>query len=109
MSKRKAGSRAQQGFQFQDKPGGALVYKRGEYLGEIITQQETSGRYCFCLAGDNRQPPRTYRGRILAALALECLARIKAQAKKERWTIDAIIMAAWVHRPATAIVQRKAK
>ena len=106
MAKQKLRKFKQSGFSFEETASGAKVTKGSDHLGEIITTQEVNGRYCFHLSGDNRRQPRTYRGRILAAKALECIKRLKQEAHKHKWSQEALIMAAWADRPASAPVDK---
>lgn len=86
-------------YKFQLRDDGYEVIHKGRSLGLIIRRLEPSGRHCFVLACDNRESPRTYRGKVLAAEALAAIDRIKQQAKKEKWSLDTLIAHAWDDRP----------
>ncbi len=68
-------------------------------IGAIVGMKEQSGRHCFRLACDARREPRTYRGRVQAAQALERIDELKRLAKLERWSIDEIIIRSWDDKP----------
>jgi hypothetical protein len=68
-------------------------------IGTIVGMKEQSGRHCFRLACDSRREPRTYRGRVQAAQALEMIDELKRLAKQERWSIDEVIIRSWDGKP----------
>jgi hypothetical protein len=68
-------------------------------IGMIVGMKEQSGRHCFRLACDSRREPRTYRGRVQAAEALEMIDELKRLAKQERWSIDEVIIRSWDGKP----------
>lgn len=68
-------------------------------LGRIVGMREPSGRHCFRLACDARREPRTYRGRLQTAQALEMIDDLKRRAKQERWSVDQIIVRSWDTKP----------
>ena len=78
------------------------VYKGRRELGVIVTMLEASGRYCFRLGCDNRDEPRTYRGRVRAAKALKVIDDLKREASKRKWEIDELIVRCWDSKPHTA-------
>ncbi len=86
-------------FKFQPKDVGYDVIVKGKSIGTILPRQEPSGRHCFVLGCDSRDEPRTYRGKILAAEALASIDKLKQQSKKEKWSLDALIVNAWDGRP----------
>ena len=90
------------GFEFRENPTGWTVYHGGRKLGTLVTMREVNDRYCFRLGEDEREYPRTYRGRVRAANALKTIEELLAQAKKERWSRQQLILRAWDAKPATA-------
>lgn len=68
-------------------------------IGSMVGMKEQSGRHCFRLGCDARRTPRTYRGRLQAAQALEMIDDLKRRAKRSRWTVDEIIVRSWDTKP----------
>ena len=68
-------------------------------VGLIVGMKEQSGRHCFRLACDSRREPRTYRGRVQAAQALQTIDDLKRLAKKHRWSIEELIIRSWDGKP----------
>ena len=89
-------------FEFRATDAGAKVYLRKKYLGEIVTHHEGNGRHCFRLGCDQRKNPRTYRGRLNAALALTQIADLAKRAKRYDWSQEKLILEAWDARPLVA-------
>lgn len=87
------------GFTFHVYPQGTEVLLGRRSLGTIVGMKEQSGRHCFRLACDSRREPRTYRGRVQAAQALEMIDDLKRLAKQERWSVDEIIIRSWDEKP----------
>jgi len=75
------------------------VYKGRRCLGSIVGMKELSGRHCFRLSVDSRRHPRTYRGRIQAAQALEMIDNLSRSAKKQRWSAEVLIIRSWDEKP----------
>lgn len=75
------------------------VFVGRRLIGTIVGMKEQSGRHCFQLACDSRREPRTYRGRVQAAQALEMIDDLKRQAKQHRWSVDEIIIRSWDEKP----------
>ena len=90
------------GFTFKGTTTGYVVYYRRRSIGEIVTQKESNGRYCFRLGCDNRKRPRTYRGKTRAAEALKVIDALARQASKGRWSTETLIVQAWDSKPHTA-------
>ena len=92
------------GFEFRprDDGEGVDVYKRRRCIGSIITMIEANGRYCFRLGCDRRAEPRTYRGRVRAARALQIIDELKSSHNKRKWAIEELIVNAWDKKPHTA-------
>ena len=86
-------------FKFEPLDVGYKVIVKGKKLGEIKPMKESTGRHCFYLGFDTRKNPRTYRGKIKAAEALEAIDRLLNNQKKKRWTEQALIVNAWDERP----------
>jgi len=82
-------------FTFIPTERGYKVFERGRELGDIITMQEPTGRYCFRLGFDRRRSPRTFRGRIRAAEALTKITDLQREAKRKMWSLPAVILRAW--------------
>lgn len=93
---------SQAGFEFRDGQSGTLVYMGRRCIGQIITMKEPNGRYCFRLGCDTRKQPRTYRGRIRAAKALQIIDDLKRKASREHWEPETLIVRAWDDKPETA-------
>jgi len=89
-------------FEFREGDDCWVVYVRGKKIGELVTMREVNERYCFRLGMDNREYPRTYRGRVRAARALKIVADLIEQSKEERWSKEELILNAWDSKPATA-------
>lgn len=87
------------GYLFQVYAAKTDVYLGRRLIGTIVGMKEQSGRHCFRLACDSRREPRTYRGRVQAAQALEMIDDLKRQAKQQRWSIDEIIVRSWDEKP----------
>lgn len=75
------------------------VFRRGRPLGAIVGMKEQSGRHCFRLACDSRREPRTYRGRVQAAEALQMIDELKSLAQKQRWPVEELIVRSWDVKP----------
>ena len=86
-------------FRFRPTSTGFDVYYRGRRIGEILPAKEASGRHCFYLGCDDRKVPRTYRGKLKAAEALQIMHKLTADARRRKWPIEKIIALAWDHRP----------
>lgn len=86
-------------FEFRETPHGAKVYFKHKHLGEIVTWREANGRHCFRLGCDVRKTPRTYRGRLNAALALLSIHEMAAKARRHNWPAEKLILEAWDARP----------
>ena len=86
-------------FKFEPMDVGYKVVSKGRTLGEILPMKESTGRHCFYLGFDKRKKPRTYRGKIKAAEALEAIDKLLNSQKKKRWTAQALIVNAWDERP----------
>ncbi len=90
-------------FRFEPlKERGYKVMLRGKSLGDIIPSREPTGRHCFYLAFDTRKKPRTYRGKIKAAEALQALDKLKSDAKSKKWKTELLIINAWDARPRSS-------
>ncbi len=87
------------GFAFHVFATHTDVYKGRRCLGSINGMKEHSGRHCFRLAVDSRRHPRTYRGRIQAAQALEMIDNLTQAAKKHRWSDEELIIRSWDEKP----------
>jgi hypothetical protein len=74
-------------FTFQQLGKGWEVFHRGRSLGTIEGTTEGNGRHAFRLGFDRRQEPRTYRGMLRAATALQAIDSLKRQARSERWCL----------------------
>lgn len=99
-TKKKAASSSQ--FRFERMKKGYKVYLRGKMLGEILPSREPTGRHCFYLGIDRRRSPRTYRGKIKAAEALESLDKLLTAAKKKKWKPEVLLINAWDERPTSS-------
>jgi hypothetical protein len=86
-------------FKFKPTETGFNVYVRKRLIGEILPAKEVSGRHCFYLGCDDRQEPRTYRGKHKAAEALQVIDKLRAESKKRRWSLEKLIVMAWDARP----------
>ena len=86
-------------FKFKETATSFEVYLRGKLIGEIIPAKEASGRHCFYLGCDDRREPRTYRGKIKAAEALQIIHKLKADHQKKKWSVDKLLVMAWDERP----------
>lgn len=86
-------------YLFQVYPAKTDVFVGRRLIGTIVGMKELSGRHCFRLACDSRREPRTYRGRVQAAQALEMIDGLKRQAKQQRWSVDEIIVRSWDEKP----------
>ncbi len=86
-------------FKFKATETGFDVFIRNRRIGEILPAKEVSGRHCFFLGCDDRRHPRTYRGKIKAAEALQVIDKLRADAKKKRWPPEKLIIMAWDERP----------
>ncbi len=89
----------EEGFDFHVYGAETDVYRKGRCLGTIIGMKEKSGRHCFRLGCDRRDDPRTYRGRVKAAEALQIIDGLKREAKKRRWTVEDVIIHSWDDKP----------
>ncbi|MCP4193268.1 MAG: hypothetical protein GY768_21870 [Planctomycetaceae bacterium] len=86
-------------YKFEASETGFDVFYRGKCFGQIVPAKEASGRHCFYLGCDDREEPRTYRGKIKAAEALHAIYQLAAEAKKRRWSTERLIVMAWDERP----------
>lgn len=86
-------------YKFEPLDKGYRVIFRGKPIGEIMPMKEATGRHCFYLGCDQRKTPRTYRGKIKAAEALETIHKLLTDCKKKKWSLDALIINAWDERP----------
>ena len=75
------------------------VFVRNRLIGEILPAKEVPGRHCFYLGCDDRTHPRTYRGKIKAAEALQVIDKLRTEAKKKRWPVEKLVVMAWDERP----------
>jgi hypothetical protein len=89
-------------YRFKENENGFNVYLRGRYIGDIVPAKESSGRHCFYLGCDDRRVPRTYRGKIKAAEALQVIDRLATEAKKKKWSLQKLIVIAWDERPSAS-------
>ena len=90
------------GFRFESVKNGYKVYKRGKFLGEIIPSREPTGRHCFYLGLDRRKTPRTYRGKLKSAEALEAIDKLISDAKSKKWKPEILVVNAWDYRPTAS-------
>ncbi len=86
-------------YKFEPLEKGYRVVSRGKALGEILPMKEATGRHCFYLGFDKRKSPRTYRGKIKAAEALDAISKLISDSKKRKWSVEALIVNAWDERP----------
>ena len=86
-------------FKFKATETGFDVFVRNRLIGEILPAKEVSGRHCFYLGCDDRTHPRTYRGKIKAAEALQVIEKLRTEAKKKRWPVEKLVVMAWDERP----------
>ncbi len=93
------GKKREGGFTFHIYENDTDVYKGQRHLGTIIGMRERSGRHCFRLGIDMRRKPRKYRGRVKAATALLIIDDLKAAAKKNKWSLDELVIHAWDGKP----------
>ncbi|MHB8862373.1 MAG: hypothetical protein ACYC6N_08210 [Pirellulaceae bacterium] len=84
---------------FHVYPAETEVFLGRRAIGTIIGMKEQSGRHCFRLACDSRREPRTYRGRVQAAQALEMIDDLKRLAKQQHWSVEEIIVRSWDGKP----------
>jgi hypothetical protein len=87
------------GYLFHVCPQETEVFLGRRSIGTIVGMKEQSGRHCFRLACDSRREPRTYRGRVQAAQALQMIDDLKRQAKQGHWSIDEMIVRSWDDKP----------
>ena len=98
-----ANNRSEGGYRFiLGEDDETQVFKGKRDLGTIVTMLEASGRYCFRLGCDSRKEPRTYRGKVRAARALEIIDNLRREATKKKWELDELIVNAWDSKPHTA-------
>ena len=90
------------GFEFVEEGDGFVVYLRKQELGRIVTMLEASGRYCFRIGWDTRPSPRTYRGKVRAALALQAIDALKREADAKKLSHEELIIRAWDAKPKSA-------
>ena len=90
------------GFEFVEEGDGFVVSYRKQELGRIVTMLEASGRYCFRLGPDMRPNPRTYRGKVLAAQALQLVDTLRREAKANKLSQEELIIRAWDTKPKSA-------
>ena len=86
-------------FKFKPTETGFDVYVRSRLIGEILPAKEASGRHCFYLGCDDRKEPRSYRGKIKAAEALQVIDKLRTDSKKKRWSLEKLMIMAWDERP----------
>lgn len=86
-------------FRYKATAGGFDVFYRGRRLGEILPAKEASGRHCFYLGCDDRDEPRTYRGKQKAAEALRIMSKLASDAQRRHWSAEKLIAMAWDQRP----------
>ena len=86
-------------YTFRPLQTGYEVALRGKKIGQIFPMKEKTGRHCFYLGYDKRRQPRTYRGKIKAAEALESISKLVAESKKKRLPLETLIINAWDERP----------
>ncbi len=86
-------------YKFEPLEKGYQVIAKGKAIGEILPMKEATGRHCFYLGCDKRKTPRTYRGKIKAAEALETIQKLITDAKKKKWSEEVLIINAWDDRP----------
>ena len=86
-------------YKFEAVIGGYRVTKRGKVLGVIRPSTEEGGRHCFVLACDKSKVKRTYRGKDMAAKALDKIASLVKKAKRGGWSRERLITAAWNQKP----------
>ena len=86
-------------FRYKATAVGFDVYYRGRRLGEILPAKEASGRHCFYLGCDDRDEPRTYRGKQKAAEALQIMSKLATDAQRRHWPLEKLIAIAWDQRP----------
>jgi len=91
------------GFLFQIHSTETEVFKGSRSLGMIVGMKELSGRHCFRLAFDQRRQPRTYRGRLQAAEALQMIDKLRVQAQRERWSPEELIVRSWDVKPRASM------
>ncbi len=91
------------GFTFHIYSDQTQVFRGRNALGTIVGMKENSGRHCFRLAHDSRRHPRTYRGRVQAAEALQAINVLTRQAKKERWSPEELIIRSWDGKPRASV------
>jgi len=91
----------EEGFAFHQTQGGMKVFVKRKELGEIATHQEPNGRHCFRLGPDTRKKPRTYRGKVTAAKALQALDELLKAAKSEKLGTTELILRAWENVPSS--------
>ncbi len=84
---------------FHVYPAQTEVFLGRRCLGTIVGMKEQSGRHCFRLACDSRRQPRTYRGRVQAAQALQMIDDLKREAKRRRWSTEELIIRSWDDKP----------
>ena len=86
-------------YTFKPLDVGYDVIMKGKKIGQIFPMKERTGRHCFYLGFDKRRDPRTYRGKIKAAEALETIQKLVAESKKKRLPLETLIVHAWDDRP----------
>lgn len=91
------------GFTFHIYSNQTRVFRGRNELGAIVGMKENSGRHCFRLADDSRRQPRTYRGRVQAAEALQAIEKLTRQAKRERWSPEELIIRSWDGKPRASV------
>ncbi len=87
------------GFVFHYGDDEIVVYQGRRCLGSIVALKESSGRHSFRLGFDARRTPRSYRGRVVAAQALQVIDALKRQADKEGWLTETLILRSWDEKP----------
>ncbi len=95
------------GFEFHVFEAETDVFHRRRMIGTIIGMKERNGRHCFRLGCDSRKEPRTYRGRIKAAEALQIIESLSREAKKRRWSSEELIIRSWDDKPHASPKQER--
>jgi hypothetical protein len=69
--------------------------------------KESNGRHCFRLGCDSRKRPRTYRGRIQAAQALQTIDELARAAQRYEWSAEELIIHSWDEKPHASPKQQR--
>ena len=92
-------AKAKSKFTFKPLDTGYGVVLKGKKIGEIMPMKEATGRHCFYLGCDKRRSPRTYRGKLKAAEALETMSKLIAEHQKKKSPLEILIINCWDERP----------